>query len=224
VDPVLRPKIALHGKDEEKHGRMFDSLLRRRGLEAVEVPLEANYTLLLENAGIGLSHERLREDRTLSDEDLLKYLAHSRVTEQRAAEEVATQKRLFTEHPDLQKALRVISEDEENHLAYCHEELLRFVEMGHGPAIRRMLRRYALAEIATYRRVSLTVVERMGEVLGWAPLKRATLRLGIHAVWLYERIWGWRRMARLRVPERRNAMGSAHTAEAIGPDPAAGAV
>ncbi len=30
---ALAPKIARHGADEDKHGRIFDALLRKRGLE-----------------------------------------------------------------------------------------------------------------------------------------------------------------------------------------------
>jgi rubrerythrin len=206
-DAELRPKIARHGLDEDKHGRLFEALLRKRGLEAVEVPLDANYTILLEHAGIGLSHERLRQDAPLSDEEIIKYLVHSRVTEQRAAEEVAMQKRLFGEDPDLGKAIRMISDDEDNHLAYCHEELLRFAERGYGGLIRRMLKEYALVEIKTYRRVSLMIMGRMGEKLGWPALKTAALRLGIHAIYLFERVWGWRRMTTLTPPARRNALG-----------------
>lgn len=207
-DAELRPKIARHGTDEDKHGRLFDALLRKRGLAAVEIPPEANYTVLLEHAGIGLSHERLRREEPLSDEEILKYLVHSRVTEQRAAEEVAMQKKLFGEDPDLGKAIRMISSDEDNHLAYCHEELLRFAELGHRDLIRRMLKEYALVEIKTYRGVSLAIMGRMGEKLGWSALKTQALRLGIHAIYLFERVWGWRRMTTLRPPARRNAMGS----------------
>jgi len=207
-DPVLAQKIARHGADEDKHGRLFEALLRKRGLAALPVPQDANYTMLLERAGIGLSHERLRRDDPLSDEEILRYLVHSRVTEQRAAEEVATQKKLFADDPELGKAIRMISDDEENHLAYCHEELLRFVGQGHARTIRAMLRDYALVEIETYRRVSLAVMGQMADRLRWPAWKAAGLRLGIHAIYLFERTWGWRRLARLRPPERANAMGS----------------
>jgi len=206
-DPVLRPKIERHGIDEEKHGRLFGALLRKRGLSAVPVPEDANYTMLLERAGIGLSHDRLRRDDPLSDEEILRYLVHSRVTEQRAAEEVATQKQLFADDPELGKAVRMIADDEENHLAYCHEELLRFSQRGYAETIRSMLREYAQVEIRTYRRVSLAVMGQMADRLGWPAWKAALLRLGIHAIYLFERAWGWRRMTRLRPPERVNALG-----------------
>lgn len=207
-DPVLRSKIARHGADEDKHGRLFGSLLSKRGLSALPVPEDASYTMLLERAGIGLSHERLRRDDPLSDDEILRYLAHSRVTEQRAAEEVATQKRLFADDPELGKAIRMIAEDEENHLAYCHEELLRFAQRGHRDRIRTMLREYALVEIRTYRRVSLAVTRQMADRLAWPAWKAALLRVGIHAVYLFERAWGWRRMTRLRPPERVDALGT----------------
>jgi hypothetical protein len=207
-DPVLAAKIARHGSDEDKHGRLFQALLRKRGLAAVPVPDDANYTMLLERAGIGLSHERLREDAPLSDEELLRYLVHSRVTEQRAAEEVATQKRLFADDPELGKAIRMIADDEENHLAYCHEELLRFSQRGHAGTIRAMLREYALVEIRTYRRVSLAVMGHMAQRLHWPAWKASLLRLGVHAIYLFERAWGWRRMTRLQTPERVNALGA----------------
>ena len=164
---ALAPKITRHGADEDKHGRLFEALLRKRGLAALSVPEDANYTMLLERAGIGLSHARLRRDDPLSDEEILRYLVHSRVTEQRAAEEVATQKQLFADDPELGKAIRMICDDEENHLAYCHEELLRFGRQGHAGTIRTMLREYALVEIATYRRVSLAVMGQMAARLRW---------------------------------------------------------
>lgn len=34
----LAPKITRHGADEDKHGRIFNALLRKRGLPAVPVP------------------------------------------------------------------------------------------------------------------------------------------------------------------------------------------
>jgi hypothetical protein len=207
-DPVLASKIARHGTDEDKHGRLFQALLRKRGLVALPVPEDANYTMLLERAGIGLSHERLRREDPLSDEEILRYLVHSRVTEQRASEEVDTQKKLFADDPELGKAIRMIADDEVNHLAYCHEELLRFSQRGHAETIRSMLRQYALVEIRTYRRVSLAVMGHMAKRLHWPAWKAALLRLGIHAIYLFERVWGWRRMTRLRPPERVNALGS----------------
>ncbi len=211
-DPVLAAKIARHGADEDKHGRLFRALLGKRGLEPVPVPEDADYTVLLERAGIGLSHARLREEEPLSELEILQYLVHSRVTEQRAAEEVATQKRLFADDPELGKAVRMIADDEENHLAYCHEELLRFAEQGYGQAIRSMLREYARVEVATYRRVSLAVMRHMADRLGWPGWKSGLLRLGVHGIYLFERLWGWRRMTRLRPPARRNALGGEATA------------
>lgn len=58
----LAPKIARHGADENKHGRIFAALLRKRGLEPVAVPADADYTARLEAAGIGLAHARLRRE------------------------------------------------------------------------------------------------------------------------------------------------------------------
>lgn len=213
-DAELAAKIRRHGADEDKHGRIFLALLRKRGLEPVEVPERADYCIRLERAGIGLSHERLREERPLEDEELLAYLAHSRVTEQRAAEEVELQKKLFADDAEIGKAVRTIAADEENHLAYCHEELLRMVERGHGPRVRAMLRHYARVEVATYRDVSLEVMRAMGDALGWPAPKRAALAFGIRAIWLFERLFTWRRMTRLRMPARRNALGGTAPAAA----------
>src|SRR5262245_43233627 len=108
-DRALAAKIERHGTDEDKHGRIFLALLRKRGLETCEVPPAADYCILLERQGIGLAHERLREERPLGDEELLAYLVHSRVTEQRAAEEVAQQVAIFGDHPELGKAVRTIA-------------------------------------------------------------------------------------------------------------------
>jgi hypothetical protein len=205
-DPELRPKIARHGADEDKHGRLLAALLRKRGLVRCEVPFEIDYTLRLERQGIGLSHERLHRDEPLSDEEILVYLVHSRVTEQRAHEEIDQQRQIFGDDPEIGRAVCMIAEDEVNHLSYTHEELARMSDLGHGDRIRVMLREYALAEIATYRDVSLAVMARMAEPLGWSRVKRGLLSFGIRAIYLIERVWTWRRMATIEAPERPGAL------------------
>jgi len=37
---------------------------------------------------------------------------------------------------DISRAIKMISDDEDNHLAYCHEELLRLASAGHADTIR----------------------------------------------------------------------------------------
>ncbi|MFD8148738.1 ferritin-like domain-containing protein [Streptomyces sp. NPDC059708] len=217
----LAPKITRHGADEDKHGRIFRALLSRRGLPAVPVPPETDYTMLLERRGIGLAHDKLRREEPLSEEDIVVYLAHSRVTEQRAAEQMVMLLRHFGTHPEVGKAVKVISRDEDNHLAYCHEELLRLARQGHGRTIQRVLRESALAEIAVYRDVSLAVMDHMGRLLRWPAPKAAALAAGIRGVYAYERFSGWHRMVRLRPPSRTNPLGGRPvTAPATAPGPA----
>src|SRR6202035_195557 len=60
-------KIARHGADEDKHGRIFNALRRKRGLEPVPVPADTNYTMLLEDSGIGLAHNQLTRDQKLTE-------------------------------------------------------------------------------------------------------------------------------------------------------------
>ncbi|MFI1964689.1 ferritin-like domain-containing protein [Streptomyces pathocidini] len=203
----LGPRIVRHGADEDKHGRIFNALLRKRGLDPVDVPTDTDYTMLLERQGIGLAHDKLRVEEPLTEYDIITYLAHSRVTEQRAAEQMQLLCRLFGDHPDIGRAVRMISNDEDNHLAYCHEELLRLAAAGHGRTIQRILRESALAEIRVYRDVSLAVMAHMGRLLGWPKAKSAALAAGIHTVYGYERLGGWRRMVSLRMPERLDALG-----------------
>ncbi|GAA2101975.1 hypothetical protein GCM10009801_75660 [Streptomyces albiaxialis] len=203
----LAPKVVRHGADEDKHGRIFTALLRKRGLEPSEVPEDTDYTMLLEGLGIGLAHEKLRADESLSERDIITYLAHSRVTEQRASEEMVMLLKVFGDHPEIGRAVRMISNDEDNHLAYCHEELLRLAREGHGRTIQALLRECALAEIRVYRDVSLAVMGRMGTILGWSRLRAGLLALGIHGRYVYERLGGWRRMVSLKMPERRDALG-----------------
>ena len=135
------------------------------------------------------------------------YLAHSRVTEQRASEQMQTLRRYAGDRPDISRAVRLISNDEDNHLAYCHEELLRLARAGHAEFIQRTLRATALAEIAIYRDVSTSVMSHLGRILGWSRTKSALLAAGIQAVYVYERLGGWRRMVSLRTPARHNALG-----------------
>ncbi|CAL9395048.1 ferritin-like domain-containing protein [Streptomyces sp. enrichment culture] len=203
----LAPKITRHGADEDKHGRIFNALLKKRGLRPVPVPPETDYTMLLEKNGIGLAHDKLKGDEPLTVQDIVVYLSHSRVTEQRASEQMDLLRKHFADHPDIGRAVRMISADEDNHLAYCHEELLRFARAGHGRAIQRTLRESALAEIRIYRDVSLAVMAHMGRILGWSRAKSAVLAAGIHAVYAWERVAGWRRMVTLETPERRDALG-----------------
>ncbi|MDR2984510.1 MAG: ferritin-like domain-containing protein [Nocardiopsaceae bacterium] len=203
----LAPKIARHGADEDKHGRIFNALLRKRGLQPVDVPPETDYTMRLETAGIGLAHSRLRRDQKLTEHDIVTYLAHSRVTEQRASEQMQTLRRYSQDRPDIGRAIKMISNDEDNHLAYCNEELLRLAAEGHAEVIRSTLREAAMAEIAINRDVSKAVMAHLARILGWSKAKSAVLIGGIQVVYLYERLGGWRRMVSLRMPERRNALG-----------------
>jgi len=209
----LSPKIARHGADEDKHGRIFEALLRKRGLEAVAVPANMNYTMRLEAAGIGLAHSLLRDQQKLTERDIVSYLAHSRVTEQRASEQMRVLRKNAGDRPDISRAVRMISDDEDNHLAYCHEELLHLAQAGHRQFINRTLRSSALAEIAIYRDVSAAVMTHLGSILGWSKGKSAFLAAGIRAVYIYERLGGWRRMVSLRMPSRRNALGGRQAAQ-----------
>ncbi|WP_149180555.1 ferritin-like domain-containing protein [Streptomyces sp. TRM49041] len=212
----LAPKITRHGADEDKHGRIFQALLKKRGLDPVPVPPETDYTMLLERAGIGLAHDKLRRDEPLDEHDILVYLAHSRVTEQRAADQMEMLVKNFGDHPEVGKAIRMISQDEDNHLAYCHEELLRLARAGHGRTIQRTLRECTLVEIAIYRDVSLAVMGHMGRILKWPRAKSAALAAGIRAMYAYERAGGWRHMVTLTMPDRRDALGGpAETAPVV---------
>src|SRR4029077_1675586 len=103
---------------------------RKRGLEPVAVPADADYTMRLERAGIGLAHSMLSADEKLTERDIVCYLAHSRVTEQRASEQMRAVRKYARNRPDIGRAIRMISDDEDNHLAYCHEELLRLAKAG----------------------------------------------------------------------------------------------
>ncbi|MER5865728.1 ferritin-like domain-containing protein [Kitasatospora sp. NPDC002040] len=207
TDPVLAPKIARHGADERKHGRIFTQLLHKRGLSKVAIPPETDYCMLLERQGIGLSHDRLTSDRPLDQREIITYLAHSRVTEQRASEQMRQLVKAYGSNPELDKAMRMISADEDNHLAYCHEELLRLSAAGHGPYIRHALESIARGEIRTHRDVGLAVMASMGRILRWPRHQRLLLAAGLHALYLYDHLYGWRRMVSLRTPAKRNALG-----------------
>lgn len=209
----LAPKITRHGADEDKHGRLFDALLKKRHLDPVPVPPETDYTMLLERRGIGLTHEKLRRDERLTEHDIVVYLSHSRVTEQRAAGQMDVLVKYFGDHAEIGKAIRMICDDEANHLAYCHEELLRLAAAGHGRTIQRVLRESALAEIQVHRDVSLAVMAHMGRLLHWPGAKSAALAAGVHATYGYERLGAWRHMVDLRIPERRGALDGPVTAE-----------
>lgn len=207
ADPELAAKIARHSLDEVKHARFFSAILKKRGLESTQIPAPMDYIMLLTRAGVGVPHDRLSNDRPATDWDIIQYLAHGRVTEQRGAEEIDLQLRIFKKDPELGRGLAMVADDEINHLSHCHEELLNLAAKGHRDTIRRLLRRYALVEIRVYRDVSLAFIDRLADVLRWAPWKRALLRLGVHATYWVERAWTWRRFVSLEPPERPNALG-----------------
>jgi hypothetical protein len=161
----------------------------------------------LEATDIGRAHAQLRGAEQLTERDIVSYLAHSRVIEQRASEQMQALRKYAGNLPGVARVIRVITADEDNHLAYCHEELLRLTAAGYAPFIRRTLRAVALAEIGIYRDVSTTVIAHLGRILGWPRWKVAMLAVGIRAVYGYERLGGWRRMVSLRMPARRNALG-----------------
>jgi hypothetical protein len=108
----------------------------------------------------------------------------------------------------------VISADEDNHLAYCHEELLRLAAAGRRRDIELVLHATARAEIAVYRDVSKAVMAHLGRTLNWSRARSVVLAGGIDAVYLYERLGGWRRMVTLRMPARRDPLGTPAPARA----------
>ncbi|MGW7275216.1 ferritin-like domain-containing protein [Streptomyces sp. NPDC054864] len=207
----LTAKVTRHGADEDKHGRIFNALLKKRGLEPVPVPPETDYTMLLEQKGIGLTHEKLRREEPLTERDVVVYLSHSRVTEQRAADQMDMLVTYFGDHPEVGKAIRMICHDEDNHLAYCHEELLSLAAAGHGRTILDTLHECARAETRVYRDVSIAVMGHMGRILNWPKPKAAALASGVNAIYAYERLGGWRRMVSLKMPQRRDALGGPAT-------------
>ena len=93
------------------------------------------------------------------------------------------------------------------------EELLRLASAGHADTIRRALRATALAEIVIYRDVSKAVMAHLGCILRWPKSKSAIAAAGIRAVYVHERLGGWRRMVSLREPARRNHLFGRHRAE-----------
>jgi len=92
--------------------------------------------------------------------------------------------------------------------------LLRLVAAGHRRDIESVLRTTARAEIAVYRDVSKAVMAHLGRTLNWSRVKSVILARGIDAVYLYERFGGWRRMVTLRMPARRDPLGTPASARA----------
>lgn len=221
-DRDLAPKIARHGADEARHGRIFTSLLRRRGLEPRPVPPEMDYVGQLERAGVGVPHARLRGSEPLGTADVIAYLAHGRVTEQRGAEQMGAMLRAagHHHHADVARALKVVARDEDLHLAHCHEELLRLAGAGHRARVRDALRRAARTEIRIHHDVSVAVMRAVARALGWSPVKEGALVAGVRTLYAAERAGGWRRLTVLRMPAVRNALGAAAPA----PDPTFDAV
>ena len=204
----LAPKIARHGADEDKHGRIFNALLRKRSLAPTPVPADTDYTMRLEGMGIGLAHSRLRADRTLTEADIITYLAHSRVTEQRASKQMRSLRRYSAGNADVSRAVTVISPTRTPTWHIATRSCSGSLAAGHRRDIESILRATARAEIAVYRDVSKAVMAHLGRTLRWPRRKSAILAMGINAVYLYERLGGWHRMVTLRMPARRDPLGT----------------
>ena len=201
---ALAPKITRHGADEDKHGRIFNALLKKRGLRPVEVPPETDYTMLLEQHGIGLAHEQAASATNRSpSRTSSSYLAHSRVTEQRASEQMALLRQVLRRPPrprqrgedDLATTRTTISPTATR--SCC-------ASPGPDTAARSSAScgECALAEIRVYRDVSLAVMDHMGRILGWPSAKAAVLAAGDP------------RHVRVRTPRRLAAHGQPGTARA----------
>lgn len=205
---ALAPRIARHGADEDKHGRIFRALLRRRRLDPVEVPADTDCTMLLERRGIGLAHTRLRSEEPLTEQAIIVHLAHSRVTEQRAAEQMDLLRRHFGDHPDLGRG----ADDRPG-----RGRPPRLLPRGAAASRRRRARQGRPASPAPLRaRRDPRPPRRQprghgpdgpGRILGWSRGRSALLAAGVRAVYGYERCGGWRRMVTLTMPERRDALG-----------------
>ena len=158
----LAPKIARHGADEDKHGRIFTALLRKRGLQPVPVPAETDYTMRLERIGLGLTHSQLRRDEKLTNATSSPTWCTAGLPSSAPRSRCGRCGSTPAFRQDISRAIKMISKDEDNHLAYCHEELLRLPSAGHADTIRRTVRAAALAEIAVYRDVSQAVMAHLG--------------------------------------------------------------
>ncbi len=187
-DPAIAETIARRSVDRERHGRLFYAQLKRRALDPVRVPLEMDYDARLEAEGIGLSRERLGEGTPLSVEELLRYLVHSHVTEQRARDEIERQQRVLGSDPAWRDAGRLIAGDEARHLADCEGSLRSLASRGHARAIATTRACYARVEARVYRDVSLAVMRHMGGILGWSPPQHWAMALGVHAGYTCERM------------------------------------
>lgn len=61
-----------------------------------------------ENEGTGLAHAGLRDRRDLTEADIVTYMAHSRVGEQRALEQMRALRQYAGDRPYVGRAARVI--------------------------------------------------------------------------------------------------------------------
>lgn len=132
--------------------------------------------------------------------------------EQRASEQMRLLLKHFADHPEVGRAVRMISGDEDDHLAHTPEELLRFAAAGHGRLIQHTLRACALAEIRVQPGRRPRRHSPHGPHPGWPRAGCVLLAAGIHAVRAHERLVGRRRMVTLSMPARRDVLGGPVTA------------
>ena len=210
---ALAPKIARHGADEDKHGRIFNALLQasaacNRSRSRTTPTTRCSWRSTASASPTSSSRPTSRSrSRTSSPTSRTAGSPNSAPPSR-----CDLLRKHFADHPDIGRAVKMISNDEDNHLAYCHEELLRFADAGHGRDIQRILRECALAEIRVYRDVSLAVMDHMGRILGWPrPRRRCSPRASTACT----RTNG-RRLAADGVPEDAGAARRARRARHVG--------
>ena len=79
---------------------------------------------------------------------------------------------------------------------------------------------YARKECEIYHDMSRVVLEELARVLSWPGWKRRLLLLGLRLTAIYEKLFSWRRLTRLELPERLDALGPREEAAAQGEVPA----
>lgn len=191
----LAPAMARHGARQERDARLLGALPAARGLEAVEVPPEADHARLLERRGSCPVHVRTYRGGPVSERDVLAHLAHGYVTAARAAARLECAAARLTGWPQAAGAALEAAAAARDRLAHCREGLLRFARAGHGAAVRLVVRENTLAEAAVHRDVSLAVLARAGRLLGWSMARSVVLEARVQAAYAYERVAGRHRAA-----------------------------
>jgi len=180
-DPVLKRKtLRLYG-DEVKHGRLFTKRLKECGMDPRPMDKRLDYETFLHDADFGLDNGRLKDNRPLNDDEIVRWLAGCLVREERACAELTGMKECFESDKKTSRVLTEIMGDEYRHVGYAMAGLQAYEKKGFGARINQLLTQYRKMEATVHAQVSINFTQEFFRMLNYP---KWLYSLAVMAIWV----------------------------------------